>query len=291
MNDPIKNKKVYFLHIPKTAGTTINTLFSTHFPEDKILTHIESNEVITRPDKKDILSEYQYVSGHYPYPAAQANLTLSDRATIATFRSPEEHIVSHLCWVRLLGEPEHANRLSQHDSNIQSIVKHLKTVDLSDPDQIPALIDWLEENNFFLFHNTQTRYLCGGKKNPSLTENQIQTALTNLEEIDFVGTVERLNEFILLLISTLDINTTNNMPKRENTNNNKFGMDSNNKALITALNPLIKYDKIIYDKAREIFIDKFHNFLASIEKSQHSRFTTTNLNDLANIVTSFQQPR
>jgi len=268
MIDSLQKDMFYYLHIPKTAGTTINKLFSSQYPVDEVLTHIESSDLIKDPDKITLIQKYTYVSGHYSYPAAKNNLSISDRTTIATFRLPEEHVISHLCWVRLLGEPEHANRLAQHDKNIQSIVEHLKTVDLSNAEKIPPLIEWLEDNKYFLFHNTQARYLCGGAQSPALTDNQVKIALSNLDELDFVGTVDRLSDFISMLISTFSFDTTSDNQQRENANNHKFGMDHNNRPFMNALAPLIKYDQIIYGKAHQLFTDTFHDFHSNKQNSQ-----------------------
>ena len=161
MPDIHSTERIFYLHIPKTAGSTINKIFLSNHDEDEALTHIESKNIFDGKECNSGPNIYRYLSGHIKYPFLRNNLDLKDWTTICTFRKPDEHLASHISWVRLLGEPGHENRLKQHGENIQEIVNHIKNVDLSSPSQIRDLISWLEDNNQYLFHNTQTRYLWG----------------------------------------------------------------------------------------------------------------------------------
>jgi len=266
--------KFFYLHIPKTAGSSINKFLTSQFEEDECLTHIESR--IDFQDEEDVkkADTYKLLSGHIQLPQMQQKLKVfNTRTTIATFRIPIEHVVSHLCWVRKLGEPSEKQRLMQHNKTVQKIVAKLVKTDLSNASEITKLIVWLEKENIYLFHDTQTRYLCSGQSgNPSPA--LINQALLNLNRLDYVGTVERLDEFFAMLCykEAWKLSTTHNI--KENTNESHYGLDIKDETINKALQPLVQWDNLIYRVARERFIDDMHAFLAELEKSKLPRFSS-----------------
>lgn len=267
---------VYFLHIPKTAGSSINRLFESAYGTNASQTHIESKSIFSHDGCATNLEQYRFISGHYPYPFVTRNIELKSWTTICTFRRPLEHVASHLCWVRLLAEPGHESRLSKHEKGIQQIAKFFGKVDFSSAGEITKMIDWLAKNNFYLFHNTQTRYLCGGKPGSDIPPQLLQQALQNLDTIDYAGIVERFDEFILMLIGEFNLNVSEDVLNKQNPNSERFGIDITKPDICKALEPLIAYDNMIYSIARNRYIDHLHAFLAKLEKGGYPRFTTVN---------------
>ncbi len=278
------NRGLLYLHIPKAAGSSINNVIGSQFDELEVATHIESKKLLGVLGAGDIEKKYRYISGHVPYPQFEHHLNLDHWFTLATFRKPDEHVVSHIAWVRLLAEDGHKIRFMQHDETIQRIAGFLKGVNFSNSKDILGMINWLEDNNYFLFHNTQTRYLSGGKAEAVIAPCQLNNALKNLESLDYVGITERLDEFILMLAATFGFRITSEQVSKENTNNMKFGMDLSSNAFREAIEPLIEYDRIIYTVARRKYIDSLHQFLATLEMSQFPRFSSVNLNVLRRVL-------
>ena len=112
----------------------------------------------------------------------------------------------------------------------------------------------------------------------------LQQALNHLDEIDFVGIVERMDEFILMLAHVFQLEIDERLLEKENSNSERFGLDLTNSGTRKAIEPLIAYDRIIYAKAREKYIDQFHAFLAIVEKNRHPRYTVSNKNCLRRLV-------
>lgn len=270
----MKKDKVFYLHIPKTAGSSLNKFFSSQFDSDDVLTHIESKNIFENEVSIENTKKCKFLSGHVALPMMQHKLHVFDeRTTIATFRIPLEHVISHIAWVRKLGEPAEEARLKQHTKIIQNIVEKLVQTDLSNAKEITQLIAWLEENNIYLFHDTQTKYLSGGpagKVSPTL----FNQAHINLNKLDFVGTVERLDEFLALLCFKNGWKLHETTKIVENKNDQTYGMDIHNSTIQQALQPLIEWDNVIYRIARERFIDDIHDFLAELEKASYARFST-----------------
>ena len=172
-----------------------------------------------------------------------------------------------------LGDRGQEKRLKQHSPKIQQIAAKLVETDLTQPTEISALIEWLEANQLFLFHNTQTQYLRGGLSALSHRVYSIKPLL-HLNRIDYVGTAERSKEFFILLSFRLGFTVSNDVVIRENTNSNTYGLDIQNTEVREALDPLIEWDQVIYQHARERFIDDLHRALAELEKSKGPHFSS-----------------
>ena len=268
-----ESNKYFYLHIPKTAGSSMNRFLTSQFDEGDCLTHIESK--VSFQDNRDVKNaeEYTLLSGHVALPQMQHMLKVLDRRkTIATFRIPLEHVTSHIAWVRKLGDPGEEPRLKMHNEKIQDIAARLVNTDLSSANEVKSLVTWLENNDYYLFHDTQTRYLCDGPAG-LFTPQLFNQALVHLSRIDFVGVVERLDEFIAMLCYRLGWHVHESDSLQENINPNTYGLDIHAPETRDALEPLIQWDQMIYRVARERFIDDMHDFLAEFEKSKWPRFS------------------
>jgi hypothetical protein len=266
--------KFFYLHIPKTAGSSMNKFLSSQFEEGEVLTHIESSINFQNEDDVIKADECKMLSGHVQIPQMQHKLKVFEtRQTMATFRIPIEHVVSHITWVRKLGDASEKNRLMQHNETVQKIVAKLLDVDLSQSNELEELIFWLEQEKIYLFHDTQTRYLCGGPAQ-ELSPQHVNNAISNVNKIDFVGTTERLDEFISLLCHRNAWTIKMDESIMENKNPNNYGLDMQDAETRKVLQRLIKWDNLVYDVARRRFIEDMHDYLAELEKAKWPRFST-----------------
>lgn len=269
----INKNNIFYLHIPKTAGSSMNRFLASQFADTECLVHIESK--IDFENKEDIkkIDAFKLLSGHIALPKMQQKLKVLDsRVTMATFRIPIEHVISHIAWVRKLGDKGEESRLHMHSKIVQKIVLKLLTVDLSNAKEITHFISWLTEEKIYLFHDTQIKYL--NDVNYLVNANNINIALQNLDKLDFVGTTERLGEFQTMLCYELGWKFYERKIEKENINNNNYGLDIQNASIRKALQPLIQWDNMIYRIARERFIDDMHIFLAKLEKKKQAKFTS-----------------
>jgi len=260
-------KKLFFLHIPKTAGTFFNDFLAAQFNE--YIDHIESKYNLEKKEDVNKLSNLKAFSGHIIYPLFKRTFNIKNFTTITVLRNPIEQVVSHITYVRELGEESEKERLNKHNDTVKSIVKKLKKTDLSNPTDIEKFIHWLEKKNIWLFHDCQTRYLGGGGK---IQPANLNNALKNLDDINYVGITERLKEFMILL------NLTENFKlieyEKKNVTKNRYGLDINNIEIRKVLQPLIQNDHIVYRYAREKFINNLHTEMIKMELRKGPRYSS-----------------
>lgn len=238
------SQKYFYLHIPKTAGTTFNDFLTQKFSEDECVFHLE--------DKLTAIKDQTILSGHIPLPKAEKVIAnFHEYIQLTVFREPLEQISSHLRFVRKLAELSEKRRLEQHTAPIQKIVARLSLTDLSSPKELQMFIEWLEEENLVLFHNTQTQYLIGSRF--KIDESMLKEAKERLDKIQFVGITEKLDEYMRFLTFNLKLPNSVYGNKKLNITSETFGLDIEDKEIQKVLEPLIYYDKIIYQQAKERF--------------------------------------
>lgn len=90
--------RVFFLHIPKTAGTTLGNTLDGHFPRSRIFPHYSIGEM----DQVDrgMCDGFTYFRGHFKYDAIRDMLG-REPVCITMLRDPIERFISHFAqWQR-----------------------------------------------------------------------------------------------------------------------------------------------------------------------------------------------
>lgn len=240
-------KKLVYIHVPKTAGTSLNSFLSSHF--DKSALHVENNW----KNYNEIFEKNDFVSGHIPYSKFENACDLDKCTTIITLRLPIEHVVSHICWVRKLADPNEKKRFMAHPDIYKKIALKMKEYDFSCPDQLEALLDWLESIPFFLFHNNQTFFL--NERPPStydMSTNYLEKAIENLNKVNLIGVSDEFDDFLIKISDLYGWNLPQKNSYFFNSNINKYGINLSNTKTLNILNRLIEYDNILYNKAKEL---------------------------------------
>jgi len=275
--------KFFYLHIPKTAGSFFNKFLSYQF--DSFIDHIEVKRNIHNPEDIQALEKLGCFSGHILYPIIKNKFKIENRKTITLLRHPIEQVVSHITFVRELAEESEQERFKNHAKTIQEIAKKLQQTELSNPKEIEKLISWLEQNNIWLFHDCQTKYLGGGAG--LIQPANLNNALINLEKIDYVGITERLKEFMILLAIKENFKLIE--PIKENVTKSRYGLDINNIELRKVLQPLIQNDHIVYRVAREQFMKNLHNLMIEYELQKGPRCSSVRVEMVFNEIKKRQR--
>lgn len=272
-------KKLFYLHIPKTAGTTFNYFLERLVEKELCLSHIESHPELSNFNQSQALMSKKIISGHIAYKRAKKIIHNFDEfKKVTIFREPYQQLSSHLRYVKKLSLPSESERLSVHTDNIKKIVNFIRDVNFNNVKEIETFIQWLVEEDLVLFHNIQTQYLVSNRFSES--PNILDEAKKTLDDFNYVGISERIVE-LMAMLSYLEINKSIVMDMKLNENDKLFQLNIENEDIKEAFFPLIKYDLEVYNYARERFINDFHMFCSSLEKESKSiEFSTVDLETL-----------
>ncbi|MFI2812266.1 hypothetical protein [Microbulbifer sp. JSM ZJ756] len=240
------NKPIFFMHIAKTAGSSVNEFFIDHFGHKSAAMHIEAEEDPVS------LGKHQFISGHISLERFERDFDRSRYYTATIVREPVRQLVSHLNWVRHLSEPERAEFLSGHPKIVQEISARLQALEFSDSEAMTGFVESLRPAERPLFDNCQCRYFHSIPAAKAYDEAAFHQACLGLEQFDFVGLTEDFEPAMRFLSAKAGILKPWHEAPKVNVNKFDYGFDFANPELMAAIEPLVRFDKALYHKAQEI---------------------------------------
>lgn len=174
---------LFFLHIPKTAGTSFRLMLSEQIQQ----AHTYPNKTLIAANKElyptfeqiftltnEELAQLKLISGHYT--AVKASL-IENRRTIVFLRDPIERCISHLYHLKLKDERFKSSRIS-----LEEVFNQTKRT----------------------LNNTQVRYLSTIPCTITLETRHLESAKEFLSLCDFVGITEKFERSIAKFAKILD---------------------------------------------------------------------------------------
>jgi hypothetical protein len=272
----VDDKSIYFVHIPKTAGTSLNAFISSHYQEDECEIHFENRFRWRDPDGIKYLRRKKYLSGHVRYPVFRNRMPKIEHMKFSIFRDPIEQLISHLVWVRHLCEPQHKAEYDRHPEHIQETAQKLASTDFTKPAALKAFVASMSRHERGLFDNCQTRYFLPNLPSIQLQDKYLRQALGNLAELDVVGVTDRYIQTLMVLCHRMGWAVPDDTPQM-NVTGNLYGLDRNAPATLDALSELIRYDTVLYELARNRIVRDFYGMLVELDLASGGVGDTVNL--------------
>ncbi len=253
--------RLYFLHIPKTAGTSVRHWLMDRFAHDDLLPCDVIEELEKRAPEE--FPKYRLISGHFGW---NIEKYYPEPLNVVTWlRNPIKRLRSNFAYIR-----ENVDYLSQIAANLgchnwieyyQLCVSHADHEILEDP------------NYLGFSDNLQTRYLSGifPQLEPiELDEAILERAISNLEQLSFVGICEWMDASIDLACLEFQENhrpltAWHNPTKRSITSH---GPKQEEDAAIAASE---RFDMRLYEHACKLFeqrIEKIRELLPSCYRGE-----------------------
>lgn len=189
-----KDEQLFFMHIPKTAGTSLIAVLDQHFTNDEICP-------LDRGTRKNFLSlpeearkRFRFIRGHFPYSVVD---DLIRPRTITFLRDPVRRTLSaihHHYRLEEQGVPSFKDIILQGKS-LEDFIAH------------PVLGDFVV-NKANKYLNDMIERRAPGARLPSLA-----LAEERLAKFDFIGITERFDESMELLSHTFGFPLIQEFPK------------------------------------------------------------------------------
>lgn len=246
----LRDRPLFFLHIPKTAGTSLRELLSPRFAPAEILAFERGDSPELRGEKLARLDRYRFVHGHVPYALAER---FERRPFVATIlRDPLERAVSAFHFMQ--GKvPERVSAARARDyaaAGRMSIGELIRHEPLAASRHLGNLQTWL-----LATPKIHERFEYRDNYRVSVSDSDLERAKEHLAACDFVGLTERMSESMDLLAHALqarpfgEVGTANRSPAR-------LAVAALDPSTMAALTELTAQDRDLYTFACRLFEER-----------------------------------
>ncbi|MBN1833579.1 MAG: sulfotransferase family 2 domain-containing protein [Deltaproteobacteria bacterium] len=237
-----EERTVFFQHIPKCAGTTLNIeIFKKRFQPNELRLLYDYNmpEIIDLLKGMSVLEQMKIkcLSGHY-YFGIHTYYTARPSFHMTILRNPIERVISHYYQVRRHKPHRLYQIVTENDLSLKEYVNNRLTPELN---------------------NGQVRVLAGLSINPPFGECErdiLELAKKNLKDsFGIVGLTERFDDFLLLVNAKLGWE----IPSYKNLNigENRKKADEIDKETLDVIEKHNQLDIELYEYAQDLFLKQF----------------------------------
>lgn len=243
------DERLYFLHVPKTAGTSLRTYLESRFPAEEVCPHLLLPELLPHPPSE--LDRYRLFCGHH---GLYLRSVLREEPVIVTaMRDPLQRTISHFRHLQA----------TKHDWQHERVKNMTFEEFVMSEDGFVGLLNvqcrflTLDNIRGDYFGHSQIRHRDPGElrekySDPSVAERAKQL----LDRAAFVGVQERFNDMLQLLAYTFGWSPITTFPAF-NRAQVPFDRGQLTDAVLERIRELTALDQEVYDHARELFDSRF----------------------------------
>lgn len=236
------NKGIYFLHIPKCAGTTFRTWLENNYHKDETIGFWNDISVTKTPPS--VLKSKRCISSHSGWGLMEH---LADTHRVVTvLRDPIERTISSYRFIQQI--TGHAlNKLARSVNTLEFFqhptvrrcmangqTRQLAFRSMKNTIEIQSLAGTFIQNEYEM------------KKIDEFDERTLEIAIKNMDKIEFLGTSDNINELVLSICDFYGWYPPNNLPKL-NVTHAEFTADVTSN-VIDEVKSINEKDIILYEK-------------------------------------------
>ena len=231
-------KPLFFLHLPRTAGTTIDAILTRHFAPEEVLRVYDQQEYREhRAHSREELERYRYITGHLLLTGMAPPMFCDTPVDVFTLlREPIGRLMSEYRFLRTWDKNHLYHRLN--DGKL-SFADYLRS-----------------EDHYLRFRgkNFMTRCISGRGFNTAYPVASLATAKKNLERVFvFFGLQERFTESLLMLGDMLGVQDLLHERRNALKTEHEIPISEEEVAIARELN---RADLELYAFAQELFAER-----------------------------------
>ncbi len=244
---------IFFLHIPKTSGSSVNAFLKALYGEDNFTEHAEYKLPHLLSGKLPTMV-CDCVSAHIPLFSWHLYPGTAVYRRVTLLREPWERLVSHVNWINRFNHDKELPAVGPKAAPLKHVSEVLRDTDFGDGASIRQLFDEANRQPMFTdWDNLQVRMLLTGNMQAMtkpLAQADAENALGNLAQFFVYGFCEDNDAFQSDVVRALglDYSVTE---VRENPGAMRV-LTRDNALAREIFAPWIEWDQQLYDRAQEI---------------------------------------
>ncbi|NET50222.1 MAG: sulfotransferase family protein, partial [Merismopedia sp. SIO2A8] len=241
-----EDEQMCFVHIPKTAGTTMSAILESRFDHKRICPTPYWRELKLMPPEQ--LKDYQLFRGHFPYSVSE--LIPKTPVFITMLRDPIERVISAYEFMKTC--------IIMHP-NAQKVQEKARTLSLKDYVRDP------EVNGVV---NSQTIMVAGREIQdisvPATDSKWLEIAKENLQTFAWVGITEQFWQSVGVLSYQFGWSPPDQI-QRLMVGKKKLRRENLTQDVIDAIAECNQLDLELYDYAKSLFEQQYQDMLQTLE--------------------------
>ncbi len=240
------DKTAVFMHIPKTAGTSFNTLAQAMYPRRSAITHIE-----LRPESQYAAypEQYRYVSGHVRAGILKRCFASEQSEFYTIVREPYAQLHSHLKWLIHTAVSRDENYFKTSNQVIYSLGQRLSRVDFSSSSSLGRFVETLSDIEAAFLDNVQTRYFLDDQP-ARVNVRDLDSAVENRKIFRLIGLTEDYQAFVARFQQFNRLKASRGSGRMNISRSGEL-FDYQQNDLRAALKPLVWADLELYEAVKE----------------------------------------